>query len=69
MNKTHLGDVTKKNTNIYLQIYRFLQKKIFNVSGKDRRKEQPFASWFLETSFTLDHKCRRWMKLSREIQK
>lgn len=49
MNKTHLGDVTKKNTNIYLQIYRFLQKKIFNVSGKDRRKEQPFASWFLET--------------------
>lgn len=63
MSKSHLGDVTKKNSNIYLDIYRFLQEKIFNVSGKD------IPSWFLETSFTLEYKCRRGMELSREVQK
>lgn len=65
-----MGDATKKNANICLGIYRFLQEKISNVSGKDIRKNAlTFASWLLETSFTLGYKCRREVGLSREIQK
>lgn len=51
-----MGDVTKKNAKIYLDIYRFLQEKISNVSGKDiGEKGTAFSSCFLETSFTLDY--------------